>query len=224
MQSPLVVRRHARGQTVAHARGRIRDRAWSDRTGHVEADGRARLGTEVPRRDHGRARSTCCARRAGGGSGTDRHGIPGSVLHELRRGRGSQERQDHQRSPESAQGVARGATGGRAGKTGRDHAVQGSLPPRPRGGDRQPGARRAPRGGELGTIPGPATALHHAVPSFRSEHQGPRRNEAGPASSPGRGAGASGSLSYDECGRAQAGRTRDARSGHRGAGNLLSSG
>jgi len=84
---------------------------------------------------------------------------------------------DRLRAPESAQGFARRTVGGRLGETGRDRPVQGDISARARSRDRQPGARRASRGDQLGTIPGPAAALDNAVPSFRGEHQSPRGNE-----------------------------------------------
>lgn len=98
-------------------------------------------------------------------------------LHELRRSGGPQECQDRLRASESAQSFARRTVRDRLGETGRDHPVQGDVSARARSGDGQPGARRASRGDQLGTIPGPAAALDNAVPSFRGEHQSPRGNE-----------------------------------------------
>ena len=67
--------------------------ARRDRADHVEADGGARLGAEVPGRNRGRTRSARRRRpsqtRTGGADG---RGLPRPVLHELRRGRRTQER------------------------------------------------------------------------------------------------------------------------------------
>ncbi len=101
----------------------------------------------------------------------DGRGVPRSVLHELRRGGRPQERRHGQRASESAQGFARGTAGGRLEKPGEIVRFKATYRHGPRSGDGQPGARRASRGDQLGTIPGPAAALDNAVPSFRREHQ-----------------------------------------------------
>jgi hypothetical protein len=75
-----------------------------------------------------------------------------------------------------------------------------------------------------GTISGSAVAFNNALPPFRRQHQGQRRNETGSAHSSRGGASAAGGMYDDEVSRAQVCRIGDARPDHRRIGDVLSSG
>ena len=116
MRSSVVVRRDARWQAMAHARGRICARAWRHGAGHVEAGGGARLGAEVPGRNHGRPDPRIPPTKPDAGRGADGGGIPRSVRTDYVEPEGLKSAQTVERASESAQGFARGTAGGQPWK------------------------------------------------------------------------------------------------------------